>query len=82
MKLLNSFVGQDLKKYKDAAHTLDHHPQYFKEFIPLMNNAASELFTVDGVSKRDKQKKILGMVQERGTISTIRDLYRVWKVMK
>jgi len=81
-KLMESFVGQDLKKYKDAAHALDHNPQYFKEYIPLLNRAASEMFTVDGVSKWDKQKKILGMVQDRGLISTARDLYRVWKVMK
>ncbi len=81
-KLLSSFIGEDLKKYKDAAHTLDHNPQYFKEFIPMMNKAASEFFTVDGVSKWDKQKKIFGMVQERGTISTVKDLYRAWKVMK
>ena len=80
--LMNSFVGQDLKKYKDAAHTLDRNPVYFKEYIPMMNRAASEMFTVDGASKWDKQKKVMGMVQERGTINTIRDLYRVWKVMK
>ncbi|MFV9510869.1 FAD-dependent oxidoreductase [Tepidibacillus sp. LV47] len=82
IKLMESFVGQDLKKYKDAAHTLDRHPQYFKEFIPMINRAASEMFTVDGASKWEKQKRILGMVQERGTVNTIRDLYRVWKVMK
>lgn len=82
IKLMESFVGQDLKKYKDAAHTLDRHPQYFKEYIPMINRAASEMFTVDGVSKWDKQKKVLGMVQERGMINTARDLYRVWKVMK
>lgn len=82
IKLMESFVGQDLKKYKDAAHTLDRHPQYFKEYIPMINRAASEMFTVDGVSKWDKQKKVLGMAQERGMINTVRDLYRVWKVMK
>ncbi|WP_339063675.1 FAD-dependent oxidoreductase [Tepidibacillus marianensis] len=81
-KLLESFVGQDLKKYKDAAHTLDRNPQYFKEFIPMVNRAASEIFTVDGASKWEKQKRIFGMVQDRGTVSTIRDLYRMWKVMK
>jgi len=81
-KLMDSFVGQDLKKYKDAAHALERHPQYFKEYIPMLNRAASEMFTVDGTSKWDKQRKILGMVQDRGTINTVRDLYRVWKVMK
>lgn len=82
IKLMESFVGQDLKKYKDAAHALDRHPQYFKDYIPMMNRAASEMFTVDGVSKWDKQKKILGMVQDNGIVNTTRDLYRLWKVMK
>jgi len=82
VRLLNSFVGQDLKKYREATHTLDHHPEYFKEYIPMLNKAASEMFTIDGVSKWDKQKKILGMVQERGTIKTLREMYRLWKVMK
>lgn len=81
-KLMESFVGQDLKKYKDAAHALDRHPQYFKEYVPMLNRAASELFTVDGVSKWDKQKKIFGMVQEKGMVSAARDIYRLWKVMK
>lgn len=81
-KLMESFVGQDLRKYKDATHMLERHPQYFREYIPMLNRAASEMFTVDGVSKWDKQKKILGMVQDKGMFNVARDLYRVWKVMK
>lgn len=83
IKLMESFVGQDLKKYKDATHALDKHPQYFNDYLPMVNRAASEFFTVDGVSKWDKQKKILRMVQEeKGTINAVRDVYRLWKVMK
>jgi hypothetical protein len=31
----------------------------------LINDAAAEMFTVDGVPKREKQKRIIGMVSKR-----------------
>jgi electron transfer flavoprotein-quinone oxidoreductase len=82
-RLMDSFVGQDLKKYKDSTHHFDKFPQYFDQYIPMMNRAASQMFTVDGTSKRQKQKKIwrdIGTVKEKLRIA--RDVYRAWKVMK
>ncbi len=81
-KLLASFVGQDLKKYKDAAHTIDKYPQYFNEFIPLANTAMSEMFTVDGASKWEKQNRIMDLIKARGMVKTAQDLYRMWKAVK
>lgn len=82
-KLMDSFVGQDLKKYKDATHHFDKFPQYFDAYIPMMNRAAAAMLTVDGASKRDKQKKIwrdIGSAKQKFKIA--RDIYRAWKVMK
>lgn len=82
-RLMDSFVGQDLKKYKDATHHFDKFPQYFDQYIPMMNRAASQMFTVDGTSKRQKQRKIwqdIGTMKEKLRIA--RDVYRAWKVMK
>lgn len=82
-KLMDSFVGQDLKKYKDATHHFDKFPQYFEQYIPMVNRAMSQMFTVDGSSKRDKQKKIwrdVGSVGDKLKIA--RDMYRAWRVMK
>jgi electron transfer flavoprotein-quinone oxidoreductase len=83
LKLMEGFVGQDLKKYKDATHHFDKFPQYFDQYIPMMNRAASQMFTVDGTSKREKQRKIW---QEIGTagqkMKIARDIFRAWKVMK
>jgi electron transfer flavoprotein-quinone oxidoreductase len=82
-RLMDSFVGQDLKKYKDATHHFDRFPQYFEQYIPMMNRAASQMFTVDGTSKKEKQKKIwrdIGPAREKLKIA--RDLFRAWKVMK
>ncbi|WP_282938447.1 FAD-dependent oxidoreductase [Paenibacillus sp. RC67] len=82
-RLMESFVGEDLKKYKDSTHHFDKFPQYFDQYIPMMNRAASQMFTVDGTSKREKQKKIwrdIGTVKQKLKIA--RDMYRAWKVIK
>ncbi|MFG6119175.1 FAD-dependent oxidoreductase [Thalassobacillus sp. B23F22_16] len=81
-KVYESFIGKDLKKYKDATETLENHPQYLKEYIPMLNRAARTFFTVDGISKQEKQKGIFNMFMERGKIRTVQDMYRAWKVMK
>jgi electron transfer flavoprotein-quinone oxidoreductase len=83
VNLLNSFVGQDLKKYKDATHHFEKFPQYFEKYIPMMNRAASQMFTVDGSSKWEKQKKIwrdIGSAKEKWKMA--RDLMQAWRVMK
>lgn len=81
--LYNSFIMKDLEKYKDAAHTFEKYPQYFKEYVPMMNQAASKFFTVDGTPKRDKQKEIMrSITSQRGTMNVIKDMYRAWKAVK
>ncbi len=83
VQLMKSFVGQDMKKYKDSTHHFEKFPQYFDQYIPMMNRAASQMFTVDGTSKWDKQKKIwkdIGSTKDK--IKLARDAFRAWKVMK
>jgi electron transfer flavoprotein-quinone oxidoreductase len=49
----------------------------------MMNRAASQMFTVDGSSKREKQNKIwrdIGPFKEK--VKLARDVFRAWKVMK
>ncbi|WP_047153045.1 FAD-dependent oxidoreductase [Aneurinibacillus tyrosinisolvens] len=83
IRLLESFVGQDLKKYKDATHTFEEHPQYFKDYLPMINKAASQFFTIDGTPKKEKQKKIMkSMTEGRSKLGMFQDIYRAWKVMK
>jgi electron transfer flavoprotein-quinone oxidoreductase len=82
-RLLDSFVGEDLKKYKDATHHFEKYPHYFEQYIPMLNRAASQMFTVDGTSKREKQRKIwqgIGTAGEKMKIA--RDLFQAWRVMK
>ena len=82
-RLMGSFVGQDMKKYKDSTHHFDKFPQYFEKYIPMVNRAASQMLTVDGSSKWEKQKKIwrdIGPAKQKFKIA--RDLFRAWRVMK
>ncbi|MBM7096264.1 FAD-dependent oxidoreductase [Bacillus sp. H-16] len=82
-ELYNSFIGKDLKKYKDVTHTFEEHPQYFTDYIPMMNKAANSFFTVDGSPKKEKQSRIIKSITEgKGKIAVAKDLYRAWKVMK
>jgi electron transfer flavoprotein-quinone oxidoreductase len=81
--LLKSFVGQDLHKYKDATHHFDKFPQYFKDYIPMMNRAASTMLTVDGTPKKEKQKQIMRDIgSPMKKLKFARDMARAWKVMK
>ncbi|MCQ6279851.1 FAD-dependent oxidoreductase [Bacillus sp. EB600] len=80
--LNNSFVMKDLEKYKDAPHTLEAYPQYFKEYVPMVTKAMGKFFTVDGTPKRDKQKQIMKSFTEKGTFKFLTDIYRVWKAVK
>ncbi|KAF0816193.1 Electron transfer flavoprotein-quinone oxidoreductase [Bacillus sp. ZZV12-4809] len=82
-KLYQSFIIKDLEKYKDATHTFENYPQYFKEYVPMLNRAANKFFTVDGIPKKDKQKEIMkSFTSERGTIRVLQDMYRAWKAVK
>ncbi len=81
--LYNSFIMKDLAKYKDAAHTFEANPQYFKEYVPMLNRAASKFFTVDGTPKKEKQKQIMrSITAEKGTFNVVKDMYRAWKAVK
>jgi len=82
IKVLDSFIGKDLKKYEDI-HLFEKNPQYFKEYLPALNRAASEFFTVDGTPKKEKQKKMLQMMtQSKSKLKVINDLYKAWRVMR
>ncbi|WP_070120365.1 FAD-dependent oxidoreductase [Bacillus marinisedimentorum] len=81
-RIYTSFIGDDLKKYKDVTHTFETHP-YIKDYIPMINKAAHEFFTIDGKTKREKQGEVMkGFFAEKGKIKVLQDFYRAWRVLK
>jgi electron transfer flavoprotein-quinone oxidoreductase len=81
--LNNSFIMKDLEKYKDAPHTLESNPAYFKEYMPLVPKLMGSYFTVDGTPKAEVQKELIKSVTgKRGTFKVLTDVYRIWKAVK
>jgi electron transfer flavoprotein-quinone oxidoreductase len=64
-KLRNSFVINDLKKYQRVPHFLETSPQFFSIYPNMINDAATEMFQVDGIAKREKQKRIFSSLRKR-----------------
>ena len=48
--LKESFVYQDLVKYKDAVHIMERNPAYFNHHLPAVNSAMKEILT-DGLEE-------------------------------
>ncbi len=82
-ELRSSFVIDDLKKYKDSSHLFENNTRYFNEYLPATNMALHEMLTVDGTSKKDKQKLIMQRLLRGSSLYSVgKDLYHAWKAMK
>jgi len=78
-----SYIIKDLKKYKNASGILEAKPIYFNHYMPALNKSVSEILTVDGVSKSEKQKLIgKHMNGGKSTISTAIDIIKILKAVK
>jgi len=78
-----SFVLQDLRKYERLPELAARHPELLHVYPALLNEAAHEMLTVDGVSKREKQRRILRrLLAERPWWRLLRDAYEGWRAMR
>ena len=73
LKLENSFVMKDLRKYDKAVPLLEHNPRYMKDYVEMADQALDEFFRVDGVSKWDKQRKIGKLIRSQGLVRLLRE---------
>lgn len=82
-RLEDSFVLQDLHKYRNASRFFDDHPQFFTLYPDLLNRAAREFGTVDLAPKREKQRRIARWVREsRGAWRIALDMLRGWRALR
>ncbi len=82
-KLWESFVLQDLAKYRHLPDLADRRPDLFRIYPELLHRAVHELLTVDGVPKREKQRRIWREVtRRRRPLQILRDLYEVWRAVR
>ncbi|MBE0651524.1 MAG: FAD-dependent oxidoreductase [Bacteroidales bacterium] len=79
-KLKDSFVLEDLKKYKGLPDMLQKNERLLKKYPKVLNDAAFELLNVNGVSKKDKEKLIWkNMKQEIGLGNMVKDMLKIWR---
>jgi electron transfer flavoprotein-quinone oxidoreductase len=79
-KLNDTFVIKDLRKYRRASQHMEKNRQFFTSYPAMLNNMATEFFTVDSVPKREKQWKIFKMAGNKLKIAA--DLWGLFKVVK
>jgi electron transfer flavoprotein-quinone oxidoreductase len=82
LRLDRSWVMADMKKYDRAVPLLEHNPQLLGKYPQLLDRAMDEFFRVDGVSKWDKQSKILRMLRKEGGFRMVRDTAKALWAMK
>jgi electron transfer flavoprotein-quinone oxidoreductase len=78
-----SFVMQDLRKYERLPDLVEHRPDLLQVYPALLSEAIHEMLTVDGVSKREKQRRILRrLLAQRPWWQMLRDAYDGWRAMR
>jgi electron transfer flavoprotein-quinone oxidoreductase len=82
LRLDRSWIMADMKKYDKAVPLLEHNPQMLGRYPQLLDRALDEFFRVDGVSKWDKQSKILKMFRKEGGLKMVRDTIKAAWSMK
>jgi electron transfer flavoprotein-quinone oxidoreductase len=81
--LAESFVMKDLRKYRRLGSFLYRHKEIFTQLPELASFGAREIITVNGVSKKDKEKSILRKIRKDMPIPQIvRLLWQAWRATR
>ena len=79
----DSFVMADLKKYQEVPNFLAEQSHFLNVYPRILGNAAREFLTVDGVTKRAKQQKIMAELKgKRSLLGLLGDAYRFWRAFR
>lgn len=75
-----SVIHQDLYKYRSMAHFFEKRQHFFDLYPDLLNYAATEMLTVDGTSKRRKQRRIFAEARRRRSLwRMFKDFFGAWR---
>src|ERR1035437_10164535 len=81
-KIKNSFPMKDLKQFKNTAETLEHSPKMFEKYPVLFGDLVSELFTVDGEPKWNKEKRLIGkLLTSENPFSLLKTMMEIRRVI-
>jgi electron transfer flavoprotein-quinone oxidoreductase len=82
-RLRDSYILQDLKKYRRFGPFLLRHHEIFTTLPEVTGWAAREMLTVNGVPKKAKQKEIWRELRKRMSIlSILRLMWDAWRAVK
>ncbi len=82
-RLAESYVIKDLKKYRRFGRFMHHHKEIFNQLPRLASFAGREMLTVNGISKKQKQKLIFKKIrQEMSIFRLLRLLWQGWRSTK
>jgi electron transfer flavoprotein-quinone oxidoreductase len=81
-RLDHSWIMADMKKYDGAVPLLEHNPQMLTKYPRVLDGMLDEFLRVDGVSKWDKQKKIVRAVRKEGAVRMGWDTLKALWTMK
>ncbi len=82
-RLAASYVIKDMKKYRKFGGFLYRNKEIFNELPAATSMAAREMLTVNGVSKRQKQKSIVKELRRQiSTWRLLKLLWRAWRAVR
>jgi electron transfer flavoprotein-quinone oxidoreductase len=81
-RLDNSWIMADMRKYDGAVRLLEHNPQMLTQYPEVADRALDEFFRVDGLSKWEKQGRILKMIRKEGMFKMGWDSFKALWTMK
>lgn len=81
-RLDQSVITADMKKIRNLAPFAHERPQLITTYPRTIADAALEYLTVDGVSKSEKQRKIVKMFRKLPRKTLAKDIYGALKAMK
>ncbi|EFO80581.1 electron-transferring-flavoprotein dehydrogenase [Oscillochloris trichoides DG-6] len=81
--LENSFVLKDMKQYRRMTDFLDTTPHFMGTYANFLNDVALRYFTAHGIPKRDMERQIVGMLQERRSFFGVaQDMVKLLRAMR
>jgi electron transfer flavoprotein-quinone oxidoreductase len=82
-KLAASYILKDMKKYRDFGAFLYRHKEIFNPLPAAASMAAREMLTVNGISKRQKQKSIMKELRRQISIWRLfKLLWQAWRAVR
>ena len=82
-KMQDSFVLKDMRKYRGFPGFLFDTHQLFNELPQVAQFAGREMLTVNGISKKEKQKTIMAEIKKKiGLLKMARIAWRGWRSVK